>query len=325
MGSPVFLLADIGATNARFALGCGGSLVKTASLPTSRAGNVLELVEMARGELGFDALAGSVIAVAGPVHNGRGAITNGTLEFDGATLGTLLNCRVTVVNDFHAIARSLPVLKRLRKIGGRQQRTGPKAVVGPGSGLGMAVLMGGSNGWLVLPSEGGHADMAPGTPLEQEVLRILLDEHEQVSWETVLSGPGLVNLSRAVCVLWGTTPQEVTPEWITRSGVGAAEPICHQVLELFFGILGGAAGNLALTVCAQGGVYIGGGIVPRLEEFAVTSSLRRRFDERGTLGDYAEQIPLYLILDENPGLVGALQILAGADMITNTDAMDGGR
>ena len=89
----------------------------------------------------------------------------------------------------------------------------------------------------------------------------------------------------------------------------AQEPICHQVLELFFGFLGGAAGNLALTVCAEGGVYIGGGIVPQLEEFAATSALRRRFDERGALCDYAKQIPLYLILDDNPGLIGALQSL----------------
>ena len=81
------------------------------------------------------------------------------------------------------------------------------------------------------------------------------------------------------------------------------------MLELFFSILGGAAGNLALTVGARGGVYIGGGIVPQLEDFAVTSALRRRFDERGALRDYAEKIPIYLILDDNPGLLGALQSL----------------
>ena len=126
----------------------------------------------------------------------------------------------------------------------------------------------------------------------------------------VLSGPGLVNLYRAGGVLWGATPLEVTSEWITQSGVDAQEPICHQVLELFFSILGGAAGNLGLTVCAEGGVYIGGGIVPQLEEFAVASALRRRFDERGALRDYAEQIPLYLILDESPGLIGAMQCLS---------------
>ena len=310
MNTPVFLLADVGATNARFALGSEGELVKTASLPTTQARDAGELIEWARGALGFSDLVGSCIAVAGPVHNGRGTITNGTLEFDAVRLSTMLNCPVSVVNDFHALARSLPVLKRLRQIGGQQKDRRPKAVIGPGSGLGMAVLApDGVSDWLVFASEGGHTDMAPGTPLEQEILQILLAEHEQVHWETVLSGPGLVNLYRAVCVLWGVTPLEITAERITSSGVDADEPICHQVLELFFGILGGAAGNLALTVCAQGGVYIGGGIVPRLEDFAVTSALRRRFDERGALRVYAEQIPLYLILDDNPGLIGALQSL----------------
>ncbi len=309
MDAPVFLLADIGATNARFALASGGVLGKTVSLPTLDARDVGELVESARKTLRYTVLSGACIAVAGPVQNGRGAITNGTLEFDAVMLTTLLKCRVSVVNDFHALARSLPVLEHLRQIGGRQQ-VGLKAVIGPGSGLGMAVLMPNqATDWQVIASEGGHADMAPGTPLEQEVLQILLGSHDQVSWETVLSGPGLVNLYRAVCVLWGVTPLEITAEWITRKGVDAEEPICHQVLELFFSVLGGAAGNLALTVGAQGGIYIGGGIVPQLEEFAVTSALRRRFDERGALRNYAEQIPLYLILDETPGLIGALHSL----------------
>ena len=309
MRTPVFLLADIGATNARFALGSGGELVTTLSIPTTNVRDVGELIQSARAALGYTILSGACIAVAGPVHNGRGAITNGTLEFEAVMLSTLLKCPVSIVNDFHALARSLPVLEHLRQIGGRKE-AGLKAVIGPGSGLGMATLMPrGATGWQVIASEGGHADMAPGTPLEQEILQILLGSQEQVSWETVLSGPGLVNLYRAVCVLWGVTALEITAEWITRKGVDAEEPICHQVLELFFSILGGAAGNLALTVGAQGGIYIGGGIVPQLEDFAVTSALRRRFDERGALRDYAEKIPLYLILDDNPGLIGALQSL----------------
>ena len=152
--------------------------------------------------------------MAGPVHNGRGVITNGILEFDAATLSVDLDCPVSVVNDFYALARSLPVLEHLRQIGGRDEGRRPKAVIGPGSGLGMAALVPtGTSNWLVLPSDGGHADLAPGTPLEQEVLGILLDDHEQVCWETVLSGPGLVNLYRAVCVLWGVTPLEVSASW----------------------------------------------------------------------------------------------------------------
>lgn len=315
MSEPVFLVADIGATNARFALGREGALLQKACFATPEAGEVRELIELARAALGFSKLAGACVAVAGPVQNHRGRITNGSLEFDAAEIGALLNCPVAVVNDFHALARSLPVLQHLRQIGGTQagvlQPSAPKAVIGPGSGLGMALLVPhGDSEWLVVPSEGGHADVAPGTPLEHEILQILLAQHEQVCWETVLSGPGLVNLYRAVCALWDVAPEEVAPEWITRNAVDAEVPICHQTVELFFGILGGAAGNLALMACAEGGVYIGGGIVPQLAEFAAASALRRRFDERGALSDYSAQIPLYVILDDDPGMIGALQALS---------------
>jgi glucokinase len=184
-----------------------------------------------------------------------------------------------------------------------------KVVLGPGSGLGMGILIPDQGGWQVLPSEGGHADLAPGNPLEQEILSLLQAKHGSVCWETVLSGPGLVNLYEVVCQLWGSEPQAATPEWISAQGVAAIEPICHQTLELFFGLLGAAAGNLALTVCAYGGVYIGGGIVPALRDFAATSALRRRFEECCDLAGFTKDIPIYLILDEHPGLIGALACL----------------
>ena len=125
----------------------------------------------------------------------------------------------------------------------------------------------------------------------------------------MLSGPGLINLYQALAELWGYPAEEVTSEWITEQGVDAQVPLCHQTLDLFFGFLGSAAGNLALTGYATGGVYIGGGIVPRLEAFARTSALRRRFDERGELSATVRNIPLYLIMDTYPGLNGALEVL----------------
>ncbi|MFV2090661.1 MAG: glucokinase, partial [Pseudomonadales bacterium] len=112
-------------------------------------------------------------------------------------------------------------------------------------------------------------------------------------------------LYRAVSTLWGAEPKQMTTEEISLQGVAADDPVCHQTLEIFFGLLGAAAGNLALTVCARSGVYIGGGIVPKLRDFARTSPMRRRFDKRGELESFAAEIPLYLILDEDPGLIGA--------------------
>jgi glucokinase len=252
-------------------------------------------------------------AVAGPVLEGAVEVTNGGLEFSVAELQTVLEAPVTLVNDFHALALAVPGLEDLAVIGGdpdRGRQQAVKAVLGPGSGLGMSVLVPVvAGGWQVLASEGGHADLAPGNPLEQELLAVLQTKHPGVCWETVLSGPGLVNLYEAVATLWGAKPEPLGPEAISHRGVDADDPVCHQTLELFFALLGSAAGNLALTVCAQGGVYIGGGIVPGLLEFARSSPMRRRFDERVELQSLVADIPLFIILDEHPGLAGALACL----------------
>ena len=311
------LIADIGATNSRFALADEGGLVsRVLRLATADHTDVGTLIAAARQGLKFGDLDGCCIAMAGPVQHGRGTITNATLNLDSADLSTLLACPSTVVNDFFALARAVPELKQLRQIGGSEAASGVKALLGPGTGLGMSVLIPPKQAdgeQIVLPSEGGHGDLAPGSPLELEVLQILANQHSHVSWERVLSGPGLVNLYVALCSIWGNEPETVSAEWIASRGVNVDEPICHQVLELFFGFLGAAAGNLALTVCAEGGVYIGAGIVPAIvrakSEYVASSPMRRRFEERGALSDYAARIPLYVILDEDPGLLGALACL----------------
>lgn len=304
------LIADIGATHARLAI-VDQTGWRSATFATTEYATAAQLLEAAAAQLGYTQLRGSCFAVAGPVFEGSATITNGHLKFVTTELAALLGCPVKVVNDFYAIGCGIPVFSDLLQLGGSAEggADAVKVVLGPGSGLGMAILVPARSGWQVLPSEGGHADLAPGNPLEQEILSLLQVKHENVCWETVLSGPGLVNLYEVVCQLWGSEPHAATPEWISAQGVAADDPICHQTLDLFFGLLGAAAGNLALTVCAHGGVYIGGGIVPALRDFAVESPLRRRFEERCGLADFAEDIPIYLILDENPGLIGALACL----------------
>ncbi|MCZ6459528.1 MAG: glucokinase [Gammaproteobacteria bacterium] len=313
------LIADIGATHSRLAI-VDNAGWRSETFPTTEYTSAADLLEVAAVRLGYTQLAGCCLAVAGPVLAGRATITNGHLEFVEAELAALLGCPVKVVNDFYAVACGIPAFTELLQLGGGAESGGAsgsaksgagqvKVVLGPGSGLGMGILIPDQGGWQVLPSEGGHADLAPGNPLEQEILSLLQAKHGSVCWETVLSGPGLVNLYEVVCQLWGSEPQAATPEWISAQGVAAIEPICHQTLDLFFGLLGAAAGNLALTVCAYGGVYIGGGIVPALQDFAATSALRRRFEERCGLAGFTKDIPLYLILDEHPGLIGALACL----------------
>ena len=320
-----YLIADIGATHARFSLIDNTSVGATAAdralvLPTSDYQSAEALIRDVLGtvfgpgdQLERANIAGACFAVAGPVSEGMAQITNGGLEFSEKELEGVLACPLRLVNDFHALGKALPHLEQLVCLGGDAslgETRAVKALLGPGSGLGMSILVPElvpelTEGWQVLASEGGHADLAPGNLLEQEVLSLLLAEFGSVSWETVLSGPGLERLYRAVAALWGMTPRDLSAEQISRFGVTVEDPVCHQALEMFFGLLGAVAGNLALTVCARGGVYIGGGIVPKLRDFAQTSPLRRRFEERAGLVDYVADIPLYLIMDEDPGLVGA--------------------
>ena len=300
-----YLVADIGATNARFAAVTGDDW-RTVVMATGDYLNAGQLFDAARETLAVSQIRACCAAIAGPVVAGEGEITNGVLRFSASDLAVQLGAGVELVNDFHAQAMALPHLKNLRQLGGKLPEAGPRVVLGPGSGLGVGVLLPAAEGWQVLPSEGGHADLAAGTMLELEVLSLLHQQFDRVCWETVLSGPGLVNLYGAVSAVWGSEPRIEAPEEISRLGLDASDPVCHQTLELFLGWLGAAAGNLALTFCARGGVFVAGGIVPALGDFVAESPMRRRFEERAGLEDYVRDLPLYIVGDDNPGLIGAL-------------------
>ena len=306
------LVADIGGTHARFALAdVEGELIRSVFLATQEMGSAHELVKQALAMLAVEIPARICLAVAGPIRDGRARITNHGAVFDSAELSRSLSSRVLLVNDFVALAHSIPHLRDLRQVGGDASTTGHgvKALIGPGSGCGMATLVPIAGQYRVFPSEGGHADLAVTNALEVELWSALSRRVPHVCWEAVLSGPGLVNLYTALCEVWGVQPSDLSAAQISAAGVDVADPICHQTLELFFAFLGTAAGSLAVTTMATGGVYVGGGIVPRLVDFAVGSGLRRRFDERGMLTEVVRQIPLYLVLDEMPGLAGVARYL----------------
>ena len=163
----------------------------------------------------------------------------------------------------------------------------------------------------VLPSEGGHAPFAPADPLEQELLGVLAAEFRYVSWEDVLSGPGIGHLYRAVCAVWGAAPEELSAPDITARGLAISDPVCHQTLEIYCAVLGNAAGALCVTGCARGGVYLGGGIPPRIADFLAGSGFRRRFEERGRMTDYVRDIGTAIVLDDGAGLAGALRVARG--------------
>ena len=316
------LVADIGATSARFGLGVGEGVARQATFATDEFSDAAELLTAASEALKAGAFQSACLAVAGPAVHGRAAVTkHPELQFDAAELKGILGCPVQVVNDFHALAMMAPMAQPVRQVGGGAGDDGVKAVIGPGSGLGMAGLIPDRGGWRPVASEGGHADLAPGSPLEQELLGILQRRHGHVCWETAVSGPGLARLHQAVAELWGAPAEPMSPAEVSALGVSVEDPLCHQTLEIFFGLLGSAAGNLALTLCATGGLYIGGGIVPQLADFAATSALRRRFEERGELSGYVEPIPIYLMLDPLSGLKGALQCLLVAEREANSESV----
>ncbi len=308
---PCSLVADIGGTNARFRL-CspeGAWCSEVVTLATPSFGDDQALLAQALERLGVATVERALLAVAGPVDNsGNAAITNGGLALDVHRLAETAGGNVRLVNDFFALAAGVPVFESLTRIGGGAAQPGTRAVLGPGTGLGMAALVPGRAGadrWRIVPGEGGHADLAPGNHLEMELWSLLSQSCGHVSWETVLCGDGLVRLYGAMCQVWGAPAEPRDAAAIAAAGREISDPVCHQTLETFCALLGAAAGNLALTVGAVGGVYLGGGIVPRLGDFLAQSPLRRRFEDKGFMHDYVAAIPLLVIGEDQPGLIGA--------------------
>jgi len=310
-GAMQILVGDIGATHARLALSdARAELSQVADYPTQNYTRIEPLLDKYLEDTPSCQFEGCCLAMAGPVTQGRGKITNAKLAIDERELASSLEIsRSYLINDFVALARGLPYLQpsSLDSLGGSPPKPATKALLGPGSGLGMAVLLPEHGGWRVLPSEGGHADYAPGNALEQEILTLLQNRFGHVSWERVLSGEGLLNLYQAVSTIWGNEARVTSAADISRLGMSLQDPVCHQTLEVFCAGLGAVAGNLALTVCAEGGVYLAGGITPKIIEFLKTSDFRSRFEERCELSDYIRPIATCAILDPLAGLRGAAQ------------------
>jgi glucokinase len=218
---------------------------------------------------------------------------------------------VLVLNDFTALALSIPQLAGdgVRQVGrGSPQSGSAIAVVGPGTGLGVSGLVPHGDRWLPLSGEGGHVSYGGMDEHENDLLHIVRERYGHVSAERLLSGPGLVNLYQATAERAGLPAEDLSPGEISGRGLQGLEPFA-QVLDQFCGILGTVAGNLALTLGAAGGVYLGGGIVPRLGQFLDRSSFRTRFEAHGRLSAWLETVPTYVIQAPNPALIGAARAL----------------
>jgi len=311
------LLADIGGTNARFALEAGPGRFDAIEVLSCQ--QHASLGEAIRAYLALPQLAGlgagirhAAIAIANPVTGDQVRMTNHHWAFSIEALRQECGFdTLMVVNDFSALARSLPHLgDQKRQVGGGAPvPDAPLGLLGAGTGLGVSGLIPCGNSWTALRSEGGHVGFAPVNELEVAILQYAWREFEHVSCERLLSGAGVELIYRALSERAGRPGSLAAPE-ISRRALSGECALCDEVLEAFCGMLGTAAGNLAITLGAQGGVYIGGGIVPRLGERFDRSSFRRRFEQKGRFSGYLAQVPTYVITADYPAFLGVSAILS---------------
>jgi glucokinase len=315
--SETWLVGDIGATNARFGLvSPQRELLHTRTLPVHDHATISEAITAYLAErTGLSVPRQGAIAIASAITGDHVAMTNHPWSFSISALQSQLGFdRLEVLNDFTALALALPHLKpqdRLTVGGGLATQGTPLGVLGPGSGLGVSGVVPSGPRWIPLAGEGGHATMAPTTDRESAVLDRLRRHFDHVSAERVLSGPGLINLYNALASLDGIPSRGYTAAQITDPDIGVADPLCAEATTLFCAMLGTIAGNLALTLGARGGIYIGGGIVPRLGGRFIESPFRARFEAKGRFSDYLSAIPTYVVTHPLPAFIGCAALLAG--------------
>lgn len=304
------LVGDIGGTNARLAL-CDlqtGALSEAKTYSGAEYDS-LEAVIRDYCSNSSESINTACIAIACPVTEDWVSMTNHTWEFSISELKANLGFEaLEVINDFTAVSLAIPVLpidECLQIGGGEPQANKPVAVYGAGTGLGVAQLIHGGGLWHSIPGEGGHVDLPTCTPEEDALLVHLREKFGRVSAERCLSGQGLVNIYQFIATYAGNQPQGLEPKQITEQALNHTCKDCERTLQLFCVLMGRFGGNLALTTGAFGGVYIAGGIVPRFKEFFLKSGFRAAFEDKGRFKDYLQQIPVYLISGNEPGLLGA--------------------
>lgn len=313
MTALTWLVADAGATNLRVAL-CGPAVEGLHARRVLRCADFATLgdaLESYLRETGARPRQAS-LAVAGPVGGDEFRFTNNAWMFSRERLAARFGLeRLLVLNDFEALAMALPHLPaaQLQTVGGGAPEPGcAKAVLGPGSGLGVALLVPDSvapGRWIAVPGEGGHTGFAPADEIEDDILRVLRAEHGHVSNEALLSGPGLARLYAALARLAGQDAVPLEAAQVSVRALEGSDALAVRALDVFFAVLGSVAGDIALVGGARGGVYVGGGIVPRMTGAMRASRFRARFEDKGAQRGYVSGIATAVIADTAPALMGA--------------------
>lgn len=311
MNKPVQIVADIGGTNARFAYVHSGS-EELQGIEIFRCADFPFFVDAIRQymEQGhFEVVDSICLAMAGPVESDQIDLPNNHWTFSRSELQQCLAAPVSFINDFSAQVLSVDVLAEteLRWIGSarpQKDREQVKAVIGPGTGLGVSAMLSSGD---ILPSEAGHVAFGPVNEHEADLLKILWQRYDRVSVERILSGMGLANLYWANCRLAGVE-RELTAVDIS-AGAHTGDEYCLRAVNDFSAILGSVAGDVALMMGATAGVYISGGIFPRLLDLVDLEVFRQRFENKGRFSPMVSKIPLAVVLAEHPGLLGCVQAL----------------
>ncbi len=320
------LIADIGGTFARFALETApGRFEHAASLRCADHVDFHAAVTAFLSTLGPERIQHAAVAIANPVEGDQVRMTNYHWRFSIEQMRERLKFEtLVVVNDFTALAMALPSLtaSQRRQVGaGVPRDRSVIGLLGAGSGLGVSGLIPAAEGWVALGTEGGHTSFSPRDEREMEILRYAMTEFEHVSFERLLSGPGMALIYRALMHRDRHKGEALAAPEITRRALQGSDDRCIETLDVFCAMLGTAASNLAVTQGAMGGIYIGGGIVPRFGTWFDSSPFRKRFEDKGRFSEYLKAIPTYVITAEHATFVGASTILA--EQLKRLDAQHG--
>ncbi|MCC5825359.1 glucokinase [Alkalimonas sp.] len=306
------IVADIGGTNARF------SRVNLQDLSLDQVqvyrcadfATLADALQHYRDEQQLQTLTDVAIAIACPVQGDQVQMTNFHWQFSISAMQQQLQLSsLLVMNDFTAVAMSLPVVQATDCVqfgGGLAKSNQPMAVLGAGTGLGVGHLLPlAEQRYHPLPGEGGHVDWAPINQQEWAIYQFLSNKYGHVSPERLLSGPGLEDLYLALAEYQQVSAEPLSAAAISEQAMAGTNALAAETIAQFFASLGSIAGNLALTLSTTGGVFIGGGIVPKLLPLLGQSEFRSRFEQKGRFTSFNQAIPTYVITAEQPGLTGA--------------------
>jgi len=317
----VVLAGDIGGTNTRLALFSGKTRIPEPILSKTyasrKAPDLESILDDFLQDVAYD-ISSACFGVAGPVANGVSRITNLPWEISENNLKNRFQWpRVHVINDINAAARAIPLLQHhdlfvLNK--GIRLPDSPIGILAPGTGLGMALMILHHNAYLPIPSEGGHMDFAPNSDLQVRLWQHLHENLGHVSIERILSGPGLVTIYSWIKQA-GLAPEppalaqrfknEDPAQVISETAITENIPICVQALDIFVSVFGAVAGNLALAGFTRGGIYLGGGIVPKILPALENHKFMSAFENKGRFKETMQEIPVTVILHKQPALLGA--------------------